>query len=541
MMPARSALLLACVLALVPAARAQRAPEGQPAPQRMVAASPLATPQGVAPLGADLVVGSLMARQLLRIDAAGAVQVLLDAPEGLVDQLTADDRGRIAFTTLPAGELRVRATDGKVLAPLPGRGGLGATAFGTDGTLYAADAWTAPAPRGGTRVFRLPADRLDAPARGTTAPAWLEGLPQIASLHAARDGGLLATAPRRGEILHVHGGNRAVTVRAAGFALPVGAAETPDGRLMVLDAGRAELVTVEADGARRTLRVPAGTASLGLDSEGRAVVTDPEGNALLRLLDGRLVPVLEGGLQAASGLAWLADGGLLLADGFRLRRVDARGGLQSVVLPADAMASVLAAAPSREGAWIGSWVAGEVQRIGLPQGTVQVRVKDLNQPHGLLEAADGSLFVAEGGTGRILRVSADGRERQVVAEGLAGPVGLALDGTGLYVAEATGGRISRVDPLTGHVATVAENLERPTGLAWNLTRRLLVMESGRGRLLELQPGTGQTRVLVDGLAPLAAPPANSVSWTSGGLATARDGGIWFTTPHDRGLWRLPPR
>lgn len=109
-----------------------------------------------------------------------------------------------------------------------------------------------------------------------------------------------------------------------------------------------------------------------------------------------------------------------------------------------------------------SEVNGGVRRIEHGGASTTVAA-DVNQPHGLAVAADGSVFVADTGNGRIRRVAPDGTAT-TVASGLATPVDVALapDGT-LYVAEFGANRIARVGP-SGVVTTLA-SLPGTSGVA----------------------------------------------------------------------------
>jgi sugar lactone lactonase YvrE len=77
---------------------------------------------------------------------------------------------------------------------------------------------------------------------------------------------------------------------------------------------------------------------------------------------------------------------------------------------------------------------------------------------GGLAATDTDLWVADWGTGTISQIAGDGAPR-VVASGLAFPEGMAVDRDGsLLVVEPGAGKLIRIDPATGERTTMADGL-----------------------------------------------------------------------------------
>src|SRR5262249_35612102 len=75
---------------------------------------------------------------------------------------------------------------------------------------------------------------------------------------------------------------------------------------------------------------------------------------------------------------------------------------------------------------------------------------DFAAPVDALEAADGSLYVAELGSANLVKVSADGKTRSTVVKELRGPVALAQGpGNLVYVTEISAGAVSQIDVVTG--------------------------------------------------------------------------------------------
>ncbi|MYA67167.1 MAG: hypothetical protein F4Y22_07920 [Gammaproteobacteria bacterium] len=74
-----------------------------------------------------------------------------------------------------------------------------------------------------------------------------------------------------------------------------------------------------------------------------------------------------------------------------------------------------------------------------------------------MSVANGVLYVADNLAGALLRIGDSGAEP--VAEGLDQPEGLAAANGSIYVVEAGAGRVVEIDPASGESTTVTEGLE----------------------------------------------------------------------------------
>ncbi|HYL80592.1 MAG TPA: hypothetical protein VEU07_07255, partial [Candidatus Acidoferrum sp.] len=121
--------------------------------------------------------------------------------------------------------------------------------------------------------------------------------------------------------------------------------------------------------------------------------------------------------------------------------------------------------------------AGRIYRIPGEGGAPQLRQDHLRQPVGIAVMDDGTLFVAEQGADRILRIDPDGT-RRVVLDQLDDPRGLALDSHGhLFLTagrwpragrDADGdihrGVVLRLDLASGKLQVVTDSLVAPAGI-----------------------------------------------------------------------------
>lgn len=121
---------------------------------------------------------------------------------------------------------------------------------------------------------------------------------------------------------------------------------------------------------------------------------------------------------------------------------------------------------------------------GEPGG--EIVASGLAAPVGLAHDAQGRLWVAEWGADRIVRLDERG-ERAEVIEGIAQPAGLAFDAEGtLWAAGYGDGRIYAWTPEQG-LRVVAAGLAAPTGLFWSAETGLLAANRNAGKVLRIGP------------------------------------------------------
>lgn len=129
-------------------------------------------------------------------------------------------------------------------------------------------------------------------------------------------------------------------------------------------------------------------------------------------------------------------------------------------------------------------VSGRLMRL-MPNGAIEVITAGLNYPEGLSVARDGTIYVGESGTGRVLAYRQG--ELNVVVDDLdeLGQIEVALDGS-LWITEVgTPGRLLHL--RDGAIETVLSGLKEPRGIAVMDNGAVLVAERGRSRILLVEP------------------------------------------------------
>lgn len=289
-------------------------------------------------------------------------------------------------------------------------------------------AW--PAPPAAARV-RLVAS-LPAPAQASRwrrvldAIIGLETTPKEGALQRPFDvaiapsGDVIVPDPDAGGVIRFHGNRGSpITCRGREWNAPMAAAVTPDGALLVADAGAAEVVRVALDGACTAMGTgvldrPTGVAA---DSQ-RIYVTDPPRHEVVIFSASGIARVGrrgegEGEFDFPTAAALAPDGTLLVVDALNFRVVRLSPG----------------------GAWLGSFGSpgDEDGAFARPKGIAvgddgRVYVSDAQRDLVLVFRQDGSFEYSIGGTG--------------TSPGwFTHPAGLAVAGGRLYVADSHNRRI----------------------------------------------------------------------------------------------------
>ncbi|MBB3051601.1 sugar lactone lactonase YvrE [Prauserella isguenensis] len=432
--------------------------------------------------------------------------------------------GRISAVDLASGDVeRVVAPDGPVQAPDD-------LAFAADGSMYITDltpgrVWR----RDPSGSFTLVSDGLAAPNGIACAGERLfvnEMCPGGRFLELTADGGhtvladgvMLGNAMQlgpdgmlyyphmlTGEIHRVSPDGGDPEVVATGVDAPVAARFDRAGTLTVLSRGP-EGIDPDGDGRHRTTPGElSGMDNAAFDAENRMYVSRFAAGGIAEVTaDGRAREVVAPGLAGPYGVAVHFSGTVFAADNYRLAAVaDGRAHTRELLLLTHGVAA------GSRGLHLTSQF-GTVRTYDPDGRRVLTRAEGLSRPTGIAELPQGGLVVAETGAGRVVTLdSADavtgvseGSDLAVLADGLDEPVDVAVDVRGrCYVTEQHAGTIGLI---TGAgVEIVTGGLDAPHGIT-AADGLLFVVETGRRRVLSVDPDTGE-RAIVAAELPLAAP------------------------------------
>ena len=498
---------------------------------------------GVHGLGIDprgrLLAGSVVGQSLSLVDReSGAVRPFVGPPAGMADDVAFGPDGEVAWTAYLVGELRIRNAAGEIRTVASGLPGLNSLAYTEDGRLFA------------TQVFM--GDALYEIDRGGEQPPRkiIEGMGGLNGFEFGPDGHLYGPLWFKGEVVRVNVESGEMDTVADGFRIPAAVNFDGQGRLYVVDSATGELLRLRPDSGEkvRVARLKPSLDNLAIDKKaGLLYVSNMADNSIqeVDLADGRVRDLVRTRLAAPSGLAMVGDQ-LHIADTFAYRVMDTGSGDIREVgrMWASHLEYPLNAWADEHVVVLSSWATGTVQVFDRVSGEMTHGFHDFQAPHDAVQLADGSLLVAELATGRLLRVSGEqGDQREAVVVALAGPAGMAFnaDRSTLFVTTA-GGSVWAVNPADWSKRRVRDGLAMPEGISVSAAGKLLVMEVGKQRLLEIDPVDGATRTLAEDL-PVGLPALEGLPPTGvfNDVVEAANGDLFFTADRDAGLYRLPRR
>jgi streptogramin lyase len=514
-------------------------PAAWAAPEALVAPSSFSGVHGLAiDSKGRLLAGSVVGDSLWEVDRqTGAARVMIGAPEGQADDIAVGPRGELAWTNYLVGMVRYRDSDGapmKVLAKdLPGVNSLDFDR--RNGKLYAAQVFL------GDALWEIDVS-------GAAPPRLIvKDMGGFNGFEVGPDGMLYGPLWFKGQVVKINPANGAITVINSEFKTPAAANLDGKGNLWVVDTKTGELCKVELSSGRKTVVKQLKTAldNLAIAPDGTIYISNMADNSIqsynpatdeLRLLTG-------GKLAVPAGLK--IDGNdLWVADIFSFRRVDARTGeVQDIFrMQASEMEYPFAVGVSRTHFALSSWFTGTVQLIERNSLKTSAMIHGLKAPMDAMPMPDGSVIYAEIATGSIGRASGDKfADRNVIAQGLAGPVQMVLGKDGaLYVTEAAG-KLTRIELANGNKSTIAEGLALPEGLAQTPWGSFIVAETAARRLTEIDPANGSRRTVAENL-PIGLPGGAGMPppYVVTGVAVGADGTIYMTADRNNGLYRIRP-
>jgi DNA-binding beta-propeller fold protein YncE len=320
---------------------------------------------------------------------------------------------------------------------------------------------------------------------------------------------IYSALPFAGAVARVAIDGGPVEVVAEGLAAPCSCRTGPDGLVHVGLGGSGDVVTIdpatlEVTTVHRTGRP--GMDNLDLLPDGRTFVSYYIDGAVYEVGEGGLRELLAPGLMAPYGVA-ATGGGLCIADGLGAALLSYDGNLERTdkitdpgfpgyvrgLASADGGAAMLVTnnvgMVTKHPA--GTWTQPEVWAENLGSGLL-----------GLAPTPDGGILVADGGGGRVLRITAPGTVEEL-ATGLRRPAGVGVlpDGA-VAVTDEAAGTLVRLEP-DGTRSPLASGLRSPQDLALTASS-VLVVEAAGARVVAVPHAGGEPVPLASNL-PLGTP------------------------------------
>lgn len=501
----------------------------------------------------QLFAGSVIGQTLYRVQVdSGEVDRVIDAPTGMADDIAFADDGTMAWTAFLLGKVYIRKPNGKTIEVANGMSGPNSIAFGKDGRLFVSEVFL------GDALYEIDlknADKPDfKPFPRTELRRIAEKMGGLNGFEIHRDDGFLyGPLWFKGEVVKVNLETGAIDVIASGFKIPAAANIDPQNRdnLYVVDTGTGGVWSVSLTSKAKKLvaSMKPGLDNLAFDSRGRLFVTSMTDNGIY-LVDkhtGAARTIVEGKLAVPTDLAVTTEGGketVHVADVFSYRTVDGQSGAVSDVLRVhgETHAYPIGISVGPKYVLLSSWFSNTVEKVDRKTGKLVATLTGFAAPVDALEAADGSIYVAELASGNLVKVSPDGKTRNVAAKELRGPVAMAQGpGNLIYITEIAGGAVLQIDVATGARKVVADGLAGPEGIDVGPDGRLFVAEVGQKRVVAIDPSSGAKTVIASnldiGLAPF---PGGPPALVPTGVAVARSGNVYVSSDIRNALYKLTP-
>jgi sugar lactone lactonase YvrE len=179
--------------------------------------------------------------------------------------------------------------------------------------------------------------------------------------------------------------------------------------------------------------------------------------------------------------------------------IDARPIISRLDVPLERPRRILL--DSDQNVYVADWGTGAVLKVS-PDGEVRMVLDRLNQPSGLALDRMGNLYIstyAQGmtGEGTVVKVPVMG-DAAVIVSGLSGPIDVALDAEDrLYVACFDRDLVLKISPDDGMSIVVAE-VAHPTALAFDRDGRLYVCSASTGAVARIA-ADGESAIVARGL------------------------------------------
>jgi sugar lactone lactonase YvrE len=367
------------------------------------------------------------------------------------------------------------------------------------------------------------------------------------------DGFLYGPLWFKGQAVKINIETGALEVVASGFTTPAAANIDPQSRddLYVVDAATGSVwkVSLSSKARRLVATLKPGLDNLAFDSRGRLFVTSMTDNGvyLVDKVTGAARTIVEGKLAIPADLAVSTENGkdtVHVADVFSYRTVDGTSGAVSDVLRVhgDTHAYPLGISIGPRHVVLSSWFSNTVEKVDRKTGKLVATLADFAAPVDALEMADGTLLVAELGSGNLVKVSADGKTRTTIAKELRGPVALAKGkGNLVYVTENAAGAVTEIDTGSGAHKVVADGLAGPEGIDLGPDGKLYLAEVGQKRIVSIDPATGARAVIASNLdIGLEAYPGGPPALVATGVAVGAGGAIYVSSDNRNALYKLTP-
>ena len=483
-----------------------------------------------------------------------------DTANGVVspDDVAVGEDGTIFWTEIYTGQVKRMTPDGRIVSIANLGAGVNAIRLSPSGnTLYVSKAML------GDGLYAIDPSGVDPPELLFAHMGWSN------SMAFGPDGAAYAPLVLYGAVVRYDFDARTHTTIAEGFAVPQAVDFDSNGNLFVLDRDDlTRIYRVDVASGEQSLfaALPHGGDNLTIDEQDRVFVTNlAEGGVVEALGDGRTREVLPAGLVGPAGIDIRHDNGrevLVVNDLWSLREydIDTAEPLNTMYAGFPAPDPPAGAPPysyadpfthgfiyhgqtlrvQGDRALLTSWFANIVQEVDLRTRRVIGTWRGIDVPIYALEFR-GDVIVSELGSGSVLRIERRTRDAVPLVTGLLLPGALAARDNNLYASDWATGRILQIVAAERHLSEprLVTTLDKPEGMTFDHDGTLLVVESGKDRLVRVDPRDGHVQEVSANLG-VATPALDNVppSMFIADVSVAASGDYFVTAGRRRQVLRI---
>ncbi len=429
-------------------------------------------------LQGDIYVGSVVGMNIHKVNpTTSEVTLFQPAPEGQADDLEFSADGTLAWTAFTLGKVFSRDQEGSLKLLAEGLPGINSIAYNQQGRLFATQVFL------GDALYEIDPDGIK-PARKI-----IEGMGGLNGFDFGQDGKLYGPLWFKGQVVQVDVDSGELKIIADGFTVPAAVNFDSKGILHVVDNETGEIFQIDISSGDKTLiaTAPSNLDNLAFDNNDNLYITNMSDNAIYWVdrVNGAVELIVGGSLSTPAGIDVFGDT-LYIADTFSLSKADIKTGIVSDISRIISDHEYPVAVSVTEKTVVNaSSNAGFVQGHDRASSERTFRWTGFAAPGGVLARDDGSVVVAETGSGKVLLVTGQ-TERQLLADNLDQPMGLAENANGqIYVSEAGKGTIKIIDLVKGTVTTWIEGLNGPEGIEFDHNGLLIVAETASRRVISI--------------------------------------------------------
>jgi sugar lactone lactonase YvrE len=466
----------------------------------------------------------------------GAISTFIAPPEGMADDLVFEPGGRVIWTAFFLGKVYARGADGKVVTLAESLPGANAIARSRDGRVFF------------TQVFLGDALwELDLSGKMKNRKV-AENLGGLNAFRVHSDGFIYGPRWFKGDIIKLNVETGEYDTIADGFQIPAAVKFDSKGNLFVIDNKTGELIQVDIETGtkKRIATLVPHLDNLAIDAQDRIFISTNGDGSIFEVdaATGKVRTVVKGRLACPQGIAvWDGPEGeiLFVADNFAYKRVDGFTGEVHESTKGGAFPN--AASITGDRVLMSGWFRNVVEVFDAKNDDLLYAIPGFKGSLGMLMLEDGTILVAEAGTGSIIRIrDKEGKQRDVLTKDLSLPVYMAQAGPdSIYVTEFLSGELTEVNLNTGEQKVVASGLRKPKGVAVQPDGTVLVVNVGTEELLRIDPKTGAVKPFLQDLpVGLHVPEGFMPAFTLSGVAVSKAGNIYVTSDTENVIYKISP-